>query len=76
MLALEAADDFPFTEAFSSASLEVGVRGLVAPHSRQGDDVESAVGLTVFAAAEPVGPRGAAATGRLRSEPADRSFED
>ncbi len=46
-VALETSDDLSFAESFGGAALDVVDGGLVAPHSDQCDDVESAVGGAV-----------------------------
>lgn len=70
-VALEAADDLSFAEAFGGAALDVVDGGLVAPHSDQGDDVEGAVGGAVASSAESVSSGGAAAAGGLWRDAAD-----
>src|ERR1700751_939986 len=46
-VALQAADDLAFVEAFVGPSFDVGAGGFVVTHADDGDDVERAVGLSV-----------------------------
>ena len=70
-VALEAADDLAFAEAFGGASFDVVAGGLVVAHPDDGDDVEGAVRGPVSAAAEAVTAGGSAAAGGLRGDAAE-----
>src|SRR4029450_11739320 len=70
-VAVEAADDLAFAEAFGGASLDVGAGGLVVADADDGDDIESAVGGSVAAAAESVPAGGSSAAGRLGCDAAE-----
>ena len=69
-VALEAAQDLAFAEAFGGAALDVASGWLVVPQSGYRDDVEGAVGGAVAASAEPVAAAGRAAVRRLRCDAA------
>jgi len=70
-VALEAADDLPFAQAFCGPSREVGTGWGVVAQPDNGDHVERAVGCPVAAAAQSVAAGGPAAAGRLGSCPAE-----
>jgi hypothetical protein len=70
-VALEAADDLAFAEAFGGAAGDVVAGGLVVSHPDDGDDVEGAVGGAVAASAEAVAAGGSAAAGRLGCDAAE-----
>jgi hypothetical protein len=67
-VALEAADDLAFAEAFDGSSLQAVTGELVVAHADDGHDVEGAVGGSIAAAAEAVPAVDAAAAGRLGSD--------
>lgn len=70
-VALQAADDLAFAQAFGGAPLDVVAGRLVATHPDDRDDVEGTVCGAVAAAAEPVSAAGASAAGRLGRDAAE-----
>src|SRR3954464_5110852 len=70
-VALEAADDLAFAEAFGGASFDVVAGGLVVAHPDDCDDVEGAVGGAISSATEAVSSACPSAACRLGSDAAE-----